>query len=198
MPETESSFILFDYTVLSIFAVVLAMDLLGSLYNGRAFINRTIWDEFKIAMDNDWQDPRLSISYRTIFQAVNRALEVGWLQFLDPNVNSDDEIVELRHAFGYQKRFCRSRAESLAICSNRNGAFACDDDAVRCFARRKEIRFTSSIGILGKATKLQILNEYEADRIHAQMINAGYCSPLPHENGISSFLKQPVENRSEA
>ena len=198
MPETESSIILLDYTVLCIFAAVLALDIFGSLYNGRAFISETIWDEFKIATDNNWQEPRLLLPYRTLFQGLNRALDVGWFQILSPEVDPDDEIVELRHALEYQKRFGRGRAESLAICCNRNWTFACDDRAARLLAREKEIRFTSSIGILGKATKLNMLNEYKANKIHSQMIKMGYRSSLPYENGISSFLKQPVYNRSEA
>jgi predicted nucleic acid-binding protein len=177
MAETESSFILLDYTVLSIFAAVLAMDLLGSLYNGRAFVSQTVWHELKLAMDNNWQDTLLMLPSPSIFQAIERSLEVGWLQFPDANVNPNDDIIELRRSLAYQKRFGRGRAESLAICSNRNWIFACEEDAARCFAKRKEIRFTSSMGIIGKATKLQILNEYEAKRIYARMINVGYLVP---------------------
>ena len=198
MPETEPSIILLDYTVLCIFAAMLALDIFGSLYNGRAFIIETVWDEFKIATDNNWQEPRLLLPYRTIFQGINRALDVEWFQILSPEVDPDDEIVELRYALEYQKHFGRGRAESLAICSNRNWTFACDDRAARYFAKENEIRFTSSIGILGKATKLKILNEYEANNIYAQMIKMGYHSSLPYENRILSFLKQPVYNRSEA
>ncbi|MEL7011490.1 MAG: hypothetical protein AAGM29_23330 [Cyanobacteria bacterium J06588_4] len=126
---------------------------------------------------------------QTVFQANGQPSDVGWLQFADSQVNPNDDIVELKRSLSYQKRFVRGRAESLAICSNRNWIFACDDSAARRFARKKGIRLTSSIAILVKATKLEILDEHKADRIHARMIDLGYSSPLSYQYGISSYLK---------
>ncbi|MDJ0576166.1 MAG: hypothetical protein QNJ65_13485 [Xenococcaceae cyanobacterium MO_234.B1] len=71
MPEPESSFIIFDHTVLSIFAVFMVMDILDHLYKGRAFISQVVWNAIKAEGDVSVQD---SLEHsRIIFQAVNQA-----------------------------------------------------------------------------------------------------------------------------
>lgn len=186
MLETESSFMLFDCTVLSIFAAILAMDILCYLYQGRAFITHAVWQELNEAINHDWQHP--FFDSKTTFQAVRQALEAGWLRFPPPDTNPTQKVMELPLTLEYQKRFSFGRAESMAIALNRKWIFACDDGAAKRFAKTKGICVTGSVGILVKATLLKKLSESQADEIHSRMIDVGYSSPLPYFKGISSHL----------
>ena len=76
------------------------------------------------------------------------------------------------------------------IARTRNWVFASDDGSARRFATERGIRLTGTLGILIKAVKSEILSLSAADAIHARMIDEGYRSPLPYENGISSFINR--------
>jgi predicted nucleic acid-binding protein len=185
-PEPESSPIIFDNTVLSNFALVQAIDLLRRLYEGRAFICRAVWQEIQAGIDSGWKYPWLR--GRTRLQAVNQALEEGWLQFPSSEVNPGEEVMELRLASEYGQRFGAGEAESMAYALRRDWVFATDDGPARRFARERGICLTGTLGILVKATSVEILSLSDADAIHARMIDEGYRSPLPYENGISGYL----------
>lgn len=105
-------------------------------------------------------------------------------------MNPGDEVLELRLALEYGERFGAGEAEAMAIARNRNWVLATDDGGARRFAQKRDIRLTGSLGILIKATQQDILRLTEADALHARMIYEGYRSPLPYENGISSYLNR--------
>lgn len=187
-PEAEPSPVIFDNTVLSNFALVQAFDVLRRLYEGRAFICRAVQREIQVGIESGWKYPWLRS--RTRLQAINQALEDGWLRFPDDEVNPNEEVVELRLALEYSQRFGAGEAEAMAIARTRNWVFASDDGSARRFATERGIRLTGTLGILVKAVKSEILSLSAADAIHARMIDEGYRSPLPYENGISSFLNR--------
>jgi predicted nucleic acid-binding protein len=188
MPEPEASPIIFDNTVLSNFALVQAFDILRQLYEVRAFICRAVLQEIQAGIDSGWKYPWLR--GRTRLQVVNQALDEGWLQIPRSEVNPGDDIGELQLALEYGQRFGAGEAEAMAIARTRGWVFASDDGAARRFAKEHSIRLTGTLGILVKATSVGILSLSDADGIHARMIDEGYRSPLPYENGISSFLNR--------
>ena len=188
MPEPESSSIIFDNTVLSNFALVQSFDVLRRLYEGRAFICRAVLQEIQAGIESGWKYPQLRS--RTRLQAVNQAIEEGWLQFPNNDVNPDDEILELRLALEYGQRFGVGESEAMAIARTRGWVLATDDGQARRFAQERDIRLTGSLGILIKATEQEIVSLIEADALHARMIDEGYRSPLSYENGISSYLNR--------
>lgn len=190
-PEPDRSPIIFDNTVLSNFALVQAFDVLRRLYEGRAFICRAVLQEIQAGIDSGWKYPWLR--GRTRLQAINQALDDGWLQVPSSEVNPGDDIVELRLALEYGQRFGAGEAEAMAIARTRDWVFASDDGAARRFAQERSIRLTGTLGILVKATSIEILSLSDADAIHARMIDEGYRSPLSYENGISSFPNRSNE-----
>ncbi|MEQ8462402.1 hypothetical protein [Coleofasciculus sp. E1-EBD-02] len=112
------------------------------------------------------------------------------MQIPRSEVNPGDDIGELQLALEYGQRFGAGEAEAMAIARTRGWVFASDDGAARRFAKEHSIRLTGTLGILVKATSVGILSLSDADGIHARMIDEGYRSPLPYENGISSFLNR--------
>lgn len=126
---------------------------------------------------------------RTRLEAVNQAITDGWLQIPPSLVNSEPEKIELQLAKDYSQRFGAGEAEAMAISKCRNWVLATDDGAARRFSQTQGIRLTGTLGILIKATSVERLTIFEADAIHACMIELGYRSPLPYQNGISSFLE---------
>jgi predicted nucleic acid-binding protein len=187
-PEPESSPIIFDNTVLSNFALAQSFEILRRLYEGRAFICRAVLQEIQAGIESGWKYPQLRS--RTRLQAVNQAIEAGWLQFPDNDVDPSDEVLELRLALEYGQRFGAGEAEAMAIARTRGWVLATDDGAARRFAQERSIRLTGSLGILIKATQQGIVRLTEADALHARMIDEGYRSPLPYENGISGYLNR--------
>lgn len=185
-PEPESLPIIFDNTVLSNFALTQSFEVLRRLYEGRAFICRAVLQEIQTGIESGWKYPQLRS--RTRLQAVNQALEEGWLQLPDSDVDPGDEVLELRLALEYSQRFGAGEAEAMAIARTRSWILATDDGEARRFAQERGVRLTGSLGILIKATQQEIVRLTEADAIHARMIDEGYRSPLPYENGISGYL----------
>lgn len=78
-PEAELEPVIFDNTVLSNFALVQAFDVLRRLYEGRAFIGRAVQREIQAGIESGWKYSWLRS--RTRLQAINQALEDGWLRF---------------------------------------------------------------------------------------------------------------------
>lgn len=187
-PEPESLPIIFDNTVLSNFALAQSFEVLRRLYEGRAFICRAVLQEIQTGIESGWKYPQLRS--RTRLQAVNQALEEGWLQFPDYEANPGDEVLELRLALEYGQRFGAGEAEAMAVARTRSWVLATDDGEARRFAQERGIRLTGSLGILIKATQQEIFGLIEADTLHARMIDEGYRSPLPYENGISGYLNR--------
>lgn len=186
--KPESLPIIFDNTVLSNFALVQSFELLRRLYEGRAFICRAVLREIQAGIESGWQYPQLRSRIR--LQAINQALEEGWLQFPSNNVDPYEEVLELRLALEYGQRFGAGEAEAMGIARTRNWVLATDDREARRFAQELGVHITGSLGILIKANQKGVIGLTEADALHAQMIDEGYRSPLNYDNGISSYLNR--------
>lgn len=180
--------LIFDNTVLSNFALVQAFDLLQRLYAGRAFVCSAVFAEVRAGVESGWKYPWLHS--RTRLQAVDRALESGWLRLADSETEPSDEVVEPRLTYEYSKRFGACESESMAIAYCRGWIFASDCRRARDFAKERSIKVTGSIGILVKAVTEEAIALDVADALHARMIDEEYRSPLPYEQGISTYLKR--------
>jgi len=191
-PEPEYSQIVFDNTVLSNFALTQSFDVLQKLYEGRAFICQAVLLEIQAGIESGWKYPQLRS--RTRLQAVNQAIERGWLQFPNNNVDPSDEVLELRLAWEYGQGFGEGEAEAMAIARTRGWILATDDGKARRFCQENGIRLTGSLGILIKATQQEIVTLTEADALHARMIDEGYRSPLDYDRGIYNYLNRQDEN----
>jgi hypothetical protein len=144
--------------------------------------------EIQTGIESGWKYPQLRS--RTRLQAVNQAIEAGWPQFPENDVDPSDEVLELSLALEYGQRFGAGEAEAMAIARTRGWVLATDDGAARRFAQNQSIRLTGSAGILIKAVQQGIVRLTEADALHARMIDEGYRSPLLYENGISGYLNR--------
>ena len=175
MPEPESSFIIFDHTVLSIFAVFMVMDILDHLYKGRAFISQVVWNAIKAEGDVSVQD---SLEHsRIIFQAVNQALSEGWLQVPNKNVKPGEKVTELPLVLEFCQYFGRGMSESMALAYCCNWVLASDDLKAKEFAKTKGILVTGTLGIISKARSLKIIDSDEANEISRHLFEKGYCFP---------------------
>jgi predicted nucleic acid-binding protein len=176
-PESRLQFIIFDNTVLSNFALAQSFAVLRRLYEGRAFICSSVLQEIQAGIESSWKYPQSRS--RTRLQAVNQAIEAGWLQLPSNDIDPSDGILELRLVREYGQRFGAGEAEAMAIACIRGWVLATDDGTARRFAQEQGIRLTGSLGILVKAVQQETVSLAEADDLHARMIDEGYRSPLP-------------------
>lgn len=185
-PELESFPIIFDNTVLSNFALVQEFGILQTLYSGKAYVSQAVLQEISAGKDSGWQYPWLKSRKR--LEAVGIALSVGWLRIPNslPEIKLEQTEVQLTQE--YRQCFGKGEGESMAIALFRGWIFASDDGTARKFAQKQGIRLTGTLGILIKATTAEILSLCEADLIHSRMIDEGYRSPLPYNQGISTFF----------
>lgn len=187
-PDIVASHIIFDNTVLSNFARAKQFEILKRLYQGRAFICKAVSKEGEADIVSS--EPSSELRHRSRIEAVQSAIKQKWLAIPEDAVETRDTIQELELAVAFGERVGAKEAESMAIALTRKWVFASDDKRARAFAKAKGIRLTSTLGILLKATELQIISCVMADRLHAFMVDEGYRSPLPYENGISKYLSR--------
>jgi len=180
--------IILDNTVLSNFALVQAFDLIQKLYADRAYVGNAVMAEVQAGIESGWKYPWLHS--RTRLQLVDRAIRSGWLKLPPSETNPRDEVLELRLTQEYGQRFGAGESESMAIAYCRKWVFASDCRRARDFAKERKIKVTGSIGILVKAVTEGAIALDVADAIHGRMIDEEYRSPLPYEQGISTYLKR--------
>jgi len=184
--ELGNSSIIFDKTVLGNFAQAQVMHVLRRLYSGGAFICKAFRREVQAAIASGWSYPYIQSWLR--LQAVEQALEDGWLRLADEVIDERDDVVELRLALEYNQRLGMVEAESIATARTRRWVFASDERRARSFARQQGVCVTGTWGVLVRATEQGILNINEADAMHTCLVDRGYRSPLTYENGISTFI----------
>lgn len=186
-PKLGKSPVIFDNTVLSIFALVQKFDVLRKLYQEGAFICRAVFQELQVELASGWEYPLLQSRLR--LQSINQALEEGWLQLADNTTNPGNDVIELRLALMYSQQFGVGEAESIALARTRRWVFATDNGRTREFAKQQGICVNGTLGIIVKATEQGVLDVSEADALHTRMVDEGYRSPLSCENGISEFVR---------
>lgn len=186
-PKLGKSPVIFDNTVLSIFALVQKFDVLRKLYKEGAFVCRAVFQELQTGTASSWRYPWLRS--RLCLQSINQALEDGSLQLVDNATNPKDDVIELRLALEYGQQFGVGEAESIALARTRHWVFATDNGRAREFAKQQGICVTGTLGIMVKATEQGVLDVSKADAMHTRMVDEGYRSPLSYKNGISEFIR---------
>lgn len=183
--DPNLSSIIFDDTVLSNLTLTQILYVIRRLYAARAFIGKATRREIQAGIRSNCNFTRLR--NQTKLQTVDQAIQEGWMQITDDEINSSNQVVELRLCIEYSKLFSTAESEAMAIAHNRNWVFASDDGTAKRFARKQGIRVTGTLGILAKAVKSNVICSSVANRIYAQLIEEGNNLKLPCQNGISSF-----------
>jgi predicted nucleic acid-binding protein len=145
-----------DNTVLSNLSQVGQMELVFCLWPERVMTTCEVWREYEVAA-----------------QAGKLPLH-AW---------SDLTIVELTpqemtNAAAFALRFGAGERSCLAVAQARQGLLASDDADTRHVAQRLGIPVSGTLGILALAVRRQVLSLDQANALLADMIAAGFRSPL--------------------
>jgi len=154
--------ILLDNTVLSNLALVGQMDLVFHLWPEQACTTPAVLREYEVAA------------------------QAGWLP---PHAWSDLTVVELTPqetdvTATFSSRLGRGERSCLAAAHSREGLLASDDADTRNAARRLGIPVSGTLGILALAVRRELLTLTQANALLADMIAAGYRSPLRKLDGL--------------
>ena len=148
--------ILLDNTVLSNLALVGEMDLVCRLWAGRIATTPDVLDEYEAAARAGLLPPRVWADLPLVE--------------LTPQEAATSETFSER--LGAGERTC------LAVAHSRGGIFASDDADARAAARRLGVPVTGTLGVLVVAVRRGLLTLAQANGLLADMIAAGYRSPL--------------------
>jgi predicted nucleic acid-binding protein len=77
-----------------------------------------------------------------------------------------------------RKRIDLGEASCLAIAKERGWIFLTDDDKARRIAKQLGVRLSGTIGVLVTAIEDKIISKSEAEKIHQDMMDNGYHSPI--------------------
>jgi len=148
--------VILDNTVLSNLAQVGQMALVFRLWPERVMTTREVWCEYEVAA----QTGKLPLH--------------AW---------SDLTIVELTPqemtgAAAFALRLGAGERSCLAVAQARQGLLASDDADTRHAAQRLGIPVSGTLGILALAVRRQLLSLDQANALLADMIAAGFRSPL--------------------
>ena len=148
--------VLLDNTVLSNLAQVGQMELVFRLWPERVMTTREVWREYEVAA----QAGKLS-----------------------PHAWSDLTIIELTpqeraSAAAFALRLGAGERSCLAVAQARCGLLVSDDADTRHAAQRLGIPVSGTLGILALAVRRQLLSLDQANVLLADMIAAGFRSPL--------------------
>lgn len=102
----------------------------------------------------------------------------SWLPVLDLKPAEQNDFGKFSAQLG------KGESECLAIAKARGLRFATDDRDARRAAQRLEIPITGTLGILAILVKKKKLNLAEADKLLAQMVKAGFQSPIESLEGL--------------
>ncbi len=148
--------VLLDNTVLSNLAQVDQMELVFHLWQERVVTTREVWREYEVAA------------------------RVGKLPL---HAWSDLTIVELTPqetdgAAAFALRLGAGERSCLAVAQARHGLLVSDDADTRHAAQQLGIPVSGTLGILALAVRRQLLSLDRANALLANMIAAGFRSPL--------------------
>jgi predicted nucleic acid-binding protein len=148
--------VLLDNTVLSNLALVGQMDLVFHLWPDRAASTPAVLREYGVATRAGLLPPH------------------AWadLPLLDLTPQECAISAELSKRLGPGERSC------LAVAHSRGGVFASDDADARAAARCLLVPVTGTLGILALAVRRGLLALAEANGLLADMVTAGYRSPV--------------------
>ncbi len=145
-----------DNTVLSNFGLVGALDILRTGCRGEAFTTRFVIDEFRAGQ----QIGKLP------------AANMEWLRLIELT----DEEQRLFHRL--RNRLGAGEASCLAVAIQRHLPLLTDDLLARKMAMHEGVRLSGTIGILVSLVEASAIPLSEANRLLAEMIEAGYFAPF--------------------
>ena len=151
-------------TILSNFASVGRLDILRTLL-GTLYLATDVYAEIQNGMAEGYS------FYETVEQEIQTYGSDAWLCLTAP---TDQELRLYTLLLG---ALHNGEAACLAIAVSRGWAFLTDDARARQEARRRSVHVSGTLGLLVQAVKRNYLVLEEANRLLAQMIDAGYYSP---------------------
>jgi predicted nucleic acid-binding protein len=155
--------VIFDNCVLSNFALSEAVHIIRKLYENTSFVTNFVVAENMKGIIRGYSE----------LTKIREALREGWLKEVTLEGQEEKKLFEsLSVSLGL------GEASSLAVAKTRGFIFACDDMVARREAQLLNIKLTGTLGILIKAVKRRLINQKEADRILARMIENGFHSPV--------------------
>ncbi len=124
--------------------------------------------------------PERVITTREVMREYATAAQTG---LLPPHVWSDLPVVELTpeesaRSQAFSPRLGSGERSCIAVAHARGGLFASDDADARRAAQRLGIPLSGTLGILALAVRREWLTLAQANTLLAEMIAAGYRSPL--------------------
>lgn len=157
MPE-----VIFDNCVFSNFALSEAVHIIRKLYDTSFITNFVVAENMKGI-----------IKGYSELTTIRDAIREGWLKEVVLESREEKKLFEsIAVSLGM------GEASSLAVAKTRGLIFACDDIVARREAQLLNIKLTGTLGIRIKAVKRRLINQKEADRILARMIETGFYSPV--------------------
>jgi predicted nucleic acid-binding protein len=155
--------VIFDNCVLSNFALSEAIHIIRKLYENTSFVTNFVGAENMKGIIKGYSE----------LTKIREAIGEGWLKEVTLEGQEEKKLFEsLSVSLGM------GEASSLAVAKTRGFVFSCDDMVARREAKLLNIKLTGTVGILIKAVKRRLINQKEADRILARMIENGFYSPV--------------------
>ncbi|MEW6215673.1 MAG: DUF3368 domain-containing protein [Nitrospirota bacterium] len=155
--------VIFDNCVISNFALSESIHIIRRLYENTSFVTNFVVAENMKGIIKGYSE----------LTKIREAIGEGWLKEVILEGQEEKNLFEsLSVSLGL------GEASSLAIAKTRGLIFACDDMVARREAKLLNVKLTGTIGILMKAVKRRLINQKEADRILARMIENGFYSPV--------------------
>lgn len=152
---------LLDNTVLSNFAIIHRTDLIHLAFDEAATASQ-ILDEYRAGV------------------LIGRVPPVDWSWLLVLTLNDDEQPLFDRLVL----RLNAGEAACLAIAAMRNGRLVTDDRDAREIAAKMRVSVSGTIGVLVRLVTTEALTMSQADQLLAEMIAAGYRSPITSLNQI--------------
>jgi predicted nucleic acid-binding protein len=146
---------LLDNTVLSNFAIVRRTDLLQQAFDEAATASQVL-DEYRAGV------------------LIGRVPPIDWSWLPALALNDDEQPLFDRLMLGLNA----GEAACLAIAATRNGRLVTDDRDAREFAAKMRVSVSGTIGVLARLVAIATLAVPQADQLLAEMIAAGYRSPI--------------------
>ena len=167
-PEPEPSLV-FDATVLSNFALIDHVPLLGLRYRERACTTLMVVEEMQRGLETGY------LHLHAIEAALAYPWASGWLSVvpLEP-VHEQPLYVDLSSSLGAGEASC------LAVAVSRRLILATDDLAARREASRRGVRLTGTVGILISMVRAGDLQLAQANGLLSQMIAFRFRAPVDH------------------
>lgn len=174
MPE-----ILFDCCVVSNFALAGALDVLESLYSGRAAITEFVVAEIRRGIQAGHAE----------LLDIRAAVQAGWLRDVSLGSSEEKRIFEsLSVSLGL------GEASSIAIAALRGWRFASDDKAARREAGALGIPLTGTLGILHRALECGLRDHESANKALKKMVERGFYSPVRSLSGPKQTSRENLKD----